>query len=292
MRSSRTDRTSSGRRVPTGRGFTLPAFTLVELLVVIGIIALLISVLLPTLGRARESGRRIACLSNLRQIALGVLMYEQSWKRLPGPVLPAILDYDVVNLEAPDTPILTPYYAGRAWTNKEILMKYVGNAKAVFKCPSSLELTSSAMPWWSGSAYTGKVLGYTYKINNQRRTIPSFFFGSHTNSNTTDEKTPKKLTQIKAGGDGTTGGRYTPNEQYVTKKTDIWMISDLDGWNFRASAGSGSADSDDFGISNTADPDDKKPWQPVHKSGKVGRNYVFFDGHAEWRDRDRWPVRW
>jgi|LSQX01.2.fsa_nt_gb prepilin-type N-terminal cleavage/methylation domain-containing protein/prepilin-type processing-associated H-X9-DG protein len=91
-------------------------FTLIELLVVIAIIAILAAILFPVFARAREKARQTSCLSNVKQIMLGVMMYAQ--------------DYDEVLPIASHWP--TP--AGTiVWD--QALEPYVKNAQ-VFICPS------------------------------------------------------------------------------------------------------------------------------------------------------------
>src|SRR5690348_17474049 len=60
------------------------AFTLVELLVVITIIGMLVALLLPAVQRARERGRQLQCLNNLKQLALAAVHYDSSKGQLPG----------------------------------------------------------------------------------------------------------------------------------------------------------------------------------------------------------------
>ena len=77
-------------RTRSARG--APAFTLVELLVVIGIVALLISILMPSLSKARQSANTTKCLANLRSLGQGQVQYANAWG---GWAVPPILGNNV-----------------------------------------------------------------------------------------------------------------------------------------------------------------------------------------------------
>jgi prepilin-type N-terminal cleavage/methylation domain-containing protein len=111
----------------------LKAFTLIELLVVIGIIALLIGILLPSLGAAREQGRFSKCLANLRTFAMASNMYALESKDLIWDsvrrITPPNANFTVwARLPAADDPT-------RAGPG--LMYRYVENVEKVGECPTN-----------------------------------------------------------------------------------------------------------------------------------------------------------
>jgi type II secretory pathway pseudopilin PulG len=129
---------------------------LVELLVVIGIIALLISILLPTLGKAREQANITKCLANLQQMGLGLELYNQ----LSKGDQPLAMERFFSN---PANANFVGSGRGRTWAG---LLRDVAKVPTyVFQCPSdkrdfTLDNTGLLVPL---STETG--LGSTYASN-------------------------------------------------------------------------------------------------------------------------------
>lgn len=107
---------------PTRRGFTL-----VELLVVVAIIALLLSILLPALGKARATAEQVACQSNLRQVGMGFSFYGSDHRQY----MPALLTSPNPSQESRDA----GYTAGV--TPDFILMREYDFSDDAFACASS-----------------------------------------------------------------------------------------------------------------------------------------------------------
>jgi prepilin-type N-terminal cleavage/methylation domain-containing protein/prepilin-type processing-associated H-X9-DG protein len=116
-------------------------FTLIELLVVIAIIAILAAILFPVFAKAREKARQTSCLSNIKQIALGALMYVQDYdESFPGHECGWQSPWGTCDGVASARP--NQCYAGK-------IEPYTKNIQ-IFKCPSG---TQWAAPGRSGNGY-------------------------------------------------------------------------------------------------------------------------------------------
>jgi len=128
-------------------------FTLIELLVVIAIIAILAAILFPVFARARENARRASCLSNLKQLGLGIMQYTQDYDEK----LPRSANSYTTALPFPSDP--TQSGTTHLWWH--MIFPYVKSTQ-IFICPSTPET-------WNGGYFPtsplGSYAGYGYNVN-------------------------------------------------------------------------------------------------------------------------------
>lgn len=151
-------------KVANCRAKSREAFTLVELLVVIGIIALLISILLPALGAARRSATTTKCLSNLHQVGIAMMMYAQQYNgRMPASEIGGQTYYITV-------PTLSYPLGGTGlevlWWQRLQIDKFIPGGSEPFHSPMICPADDHPYQPFAGTPGQNVLFNSSYGINN------------------------------------------------------------------------------------------------------------------------------
>jgi len=253
-------------------------FTLVELLVVIGIIALLISILLPSLNAARRQATRIACAANIRSIGQSYQLYAADFKGLYPPV--QMWHWPNGNWGNPwwDNPDVSPKPdgAGLLYTNG-----YVKDYR-IYYCPAQEEIAwtdfQDQEQHWKRVAQ-GDLTGLTAAHNGY------FHYANWYDQWGNKDHPANRGNKGKEGTDGVT--REAPIARSARDKADRVLATDM---MMRRTQY-------DWGINfnNHLLSEGKK--RPNTKDTSIlvefeGGNVLYNDGHAEWKNTADTQVRW
>jgi prepilin-type N-terminal cleavage/methylation domain-containing protein len=244
-------------------------FTLVELLVVIGIIALLISILIPVLGRARDQANRVACLSNIRQIGIAFRMYaseNKDWCPWAAPLNRPDLYADWIhwrtgiNNQGLASSAIAPYLGGGKGFAKDTSLE------KVFRCPADRLQDRPSFTQYP----------YSYTMN--------IYFGSNGDYPQACAGPPTRLSTTKNASEKI----LVAEENEVTINDGYWVpgvasnmsLSDWQGnWDWLSVRHDGGK-----GEFTNNQPFPAKPKDMLHHSKKGV--VIFVDGHADVVPRD------
>lgn len=238
------------RRCRPGGGFTL-----IELLVVISIIALLISMLLPALSKARDAAHTVKCTSNLRQVGIGSLAYASDWNNYcvdwRGPV--SVSDGSNIG---------TIYMPSHSRTIAlQTVWEYLGRNFDVMECPNQTATRSAAQ---QPVGYAARPVAPGYMIN--KRTW-SLLTGNNWLLKIDHWRQPaSKIYWIDAGQQVTANFATS----VISSTVQLWRPVSFDGY---------AAVND----SNFVSPSARHGGAGFIDAGG-GCNAVYFDGHAAYSD--------
>ncbi len=268
------------------------AFTLIELLVVVSIIALLVAILLPSLGRAREQTKSLKCLANLRTIGHGVALYVQDHQILPGPIHPPIYR-KTINMPATTQRLwflldrLAPFFSKTDHT-----LEYIDK---ISECPTAVGKFKDAefRPASEGGPSGNPNWSHPFNLlpNTWGNTKPKYYFG---------------WVNIGVTWEGFMNNVNGPNPEYhlpkpmetIKRASSEWMVGDA-WWDIKTIRvnpttvrktlmGTWQLGNDD----PTNNSNNPLPKSPYHGSGDERSRYtnlVFFDGHGGLiKGKDNW----
>ena len=164
---------------------TKKAFTLIELLVVISIIALLLSILMPSLQKTKELAQRIVCASNLRQIGLALALYGSENKETVFPFVGGKTVMDIDTAPQSWDSLLGPYFTTK---ENDAVKKYM-------KCPADKHKREEDPNPVFNPFYGSEMLERSYTVNAGLLNLPIATIGPDLCGN--ESSIPFKYTTVK-----------------------------------------------------------------------------------------------